>query len=283
MAKRGCWLRSIRRTVRPSRRAIMAQSEPVKPEPTTARSNSAGMIIGGAKGWVIWVGVAGACEGRLKGLFPVHLFQAFFALEEALAAVSKCFQVPQVSEHSTLLQADAVFDGSFESCDAGWGELALSGEGVQGPVPGAGGNDGGYRGPAFKGEMERAFRPLERFGFLEEREFEQDKDTKGDVVLVEEAGCASELVESHSFIEAAQDFRMDCLEAHGDFQFAGEPVAKAEDWRADEGWVRFDDDALERSEFLGDGWMIFGRDGVWIEEATAVVEFDLGDRRAKQR
>ena len=68
---------------------------------------------------------------------------------------------------------------------------------------------------------------------------------------------------------------MDGFEAHGYFELAGYFTCELKAALTYEGGVAFDDDSFEGCCLLRDGVVVFGRDGVGIEEAAAVVELDL--------
>ncbi len=105
---------------------------------------------------------------------------------------------------------------------------------------------------------------------------EEEKDAEVDAVPAEEVGGGGELVQGEAFVGALEGDGVDGLEAHGDFELGvGEEVAELEGAVADEGGVRFDDDAGEGLEERGDGGVVGGRDGAGVEEAAAVVELDV--------
>src|SRR6188768_335291 len=94
MAKRGCVPRSSRTTWSPSRRAIIASSDPPNPEPMIARSVSSGTVTH---------------NGRGNALGLVHEAQSRRAFRGALTGI-EASDVPQVGEHATSSGQDAVFD-----------------------------------------------------------------------------------------------------------------------------------------------------------------------------
>lgn len=112
---------------------------------------------------------------------------------------------------------------------------------------------------------------------------DQDEGAEGDAVALELSGGAGEGVGGDPFVQAGEDLGMDGFEAEGDFQGdgvgggdLGQEIAEAPATIADEGRMGFDDDTGDMAEALSDGGMIRGRDGMGIEEAAGVIEFDPG-------
>src|SRR5207302_4554847 len=100
-------------TERPSRLAIIAMSEPPKPEPTTAMSKST-FIRGGTGFGSSSVIVADACptwpakaaytrHPRQDDLPQVHLKKPRSPLLETFCAVRKCLQIPQIGKNASAV------------------------------------------------------------------------------------------------------------------------------------------------------------------------------------
>ena len=85
-------------TERPNRRAIMASSEPLKPEPTIATSTL----------------TLRANYRRLRLLGKVKGVEPLFARAQANLAFGKSFEIPHVRKHATALQTDAIIEDIFE-------------------------------------------------------------------------------------------------------------------------------------------------------------------------
>ena len=68
---------------------------------------------------------------------------------------------------------------------------------------------------------------------------------------------------------------MDGFKTHGDFETASKKFLEAKAVFSDERRVAFNDDAFERGDATGDGWVIFSWNGSRIEKATTVVELDV--------
>src|SRR3954471_9810786 len=91
IAKRGCAPRSRSATRNPSRRAIIASSEPPNPEPTMARSDSSGAVT----------------QNRDRNLLRhVHALQPCGAVLRAVAGI-KPLEIPQIGEHASASGDDA--------------------------------------------------------------------------------------------------------------------------------------------------------------------------------
>src|SRR3954471_21839300 len=92
MAKRGCVPRSSSATRRPSRRAIVASSDPPKPDPTIARSDSSGAVTQ---------------DRRSDLLRAVHGPEPFRAARRAATGVEP-LHVPQVGKDAPSTHRHAV-------------------------------------------------------------------------------------------------------------------------------------------------------------------------------
>jgi hypothetical protein len=127
-----------------------------------------------------------------------------------------------------------------------------------------------------KGEVDRAFGPVQGAGFVQERRFHQNEHAQGDIILAEERGRSGELAERHALVQARQDFGMNRFESHRHFEFgAAQQVAELHRRFADQRRMTFDDDPPKAPHALRNCREIFRWNRARVEEAAAVVEFDL--------
>src|SRR5215207_7648294 len=94
MANRGCVPRSSSATRKPSRRAIIASSDPPNPDPTIARSVSSGAVT----------------QNRARNaLYRVHRPQPV-GTGRRTATDEQSLDVPQVGEHAPTADGNPVLD-----------------------------------------------------------------------------------------------------------------------------------------------------------------------------
>ena len=98
-------------------------------------------------------------------------------------------------------------------------------------------------------------------------------------MLAQTAGRSGKLSSGHALVQPPEYFGMDSFEAHGDFEAAGQKFAEAEAVFANQRGMAFDDNALEAGNAVRDCRVILNGDGARVEEAAAVIEFDLPRRR----
>src|SRR5881397_2728176 len=127
IAKRGCDPRSIIATERPSRRATIAKSDPLNPEPTIATSKSAFTDR--------------TTHPLPRLLSEINPPEPFLARCEASRTFGKPFQVPQIRKDATSIHADAVIDDFFKRTQTRPREFASRRECIQRAVAGSCGNN----------------------------------------------------------------------------------------------------------------------------------------------
>ena len=137
---------------------------------------------------------------------------------EAFVAIRELFHIPQIGENAAALQADPVIQSSFERRQLRRRELAALGQRFQRAVAEARGNERHNPPSAIEGKINRALRPVQRLGFVEERRLDENENAESDVIVAQKFGSAAELVERHPFVQFLQDLRMRCLQAHRHFQ-----------------------------------------------------------------
>src|SRR5262249_38733437 len=120
--------------------------------------------------------------------------------------------------------------------------------------------------------------PFGRLLRREKRNSEQDEDSKRDSEAVQTFRRVEKVIDGHSLVEFRERLRVRRLEAHRDFEVAGQKIAKTCAALPDQGRMRLDDHALEAVEKAGDLAMVRWRDRARIEEAPGVVEFDPARR-----
>jgi hypothetical protein len=222
-------------------------------------------------------------DGGWRGLGEVKVGEPSSAGGAAGGAGGELIQIPEVGEDAASAEGEGLVDGGFEGAEIGRLEKSGMGEGVEGAVATADRDEGDRSGTAIEGELGGLDGPMDGIGGGLEGGLDEDEGAEGDALVLEMSGGAGEGVGGDPFIETGEDLGMDGFEAEGDFEGDGggggdvvQEVAEVPATIADEGRVGFDDDAGDMAEALGDGGMISGRDGVGIEEAAGVIEFDPG-------
>src|SRR3954447_23929387 len=124
MTNRGCVPFSMSTTDLSSRLAIIAMSDPPKPEPTIAMSKSAAMARDSG-------GTPGTADSRFCLLREIHSIQAGPTVFEAIGTTRELLQVPRVGEHASAVEQECVFEGFFKQAERGWAESSFPSESLQ--------------------------------------------------------------------------------------------------------------------------------------------------------
>src|SRR4051812_7484663 len=139
MTKRGCAPFSMSTTDLSSRRAIIAISDPPKPEPTIAMSKSAAMARDSR-------GTPGTVDSGFCLLREIHSLQARPTFFEAVGTTGELLQVPGVREDASPLQQKCVIERFFKQAQRRWAESSFLSESVQSSIAEASGNERNGRG-----------------------------------------------------------------------------------------------------------------------------------------